>query len=926
MRKNILWVLVIIIISLLSVVSLLRPVQAVQNAAAAYCLRLNELYGNGTYGYYNYTIQHTSTGDKSICIMPNGTALDAWEFFAGNIGQNYSICAKQGHGMITALGGAYASEQAICLDICIKQGKGEICGNIPAGKVAEINMSDNTGDIGSCIMGGCPLPVPLLNTLYNPNSYSSWDWRNPPNGTVWNKINYPYFDDDNGWLSPIKDQGTCTSCWAFGTAAAVETRYKLEQNESLLNPDLSEQYLLSCSDAGNCQTGGDRFEAFNYTKISGISDESCFPYTYQQGQCSRCQNYQSRLWKIDTRSFVEAPSVIQIKNFTINYGPVSIIMNWTGEIKEEDNCIFHCSVDPPDPNAGKHIVLIVGYKDTGNSDTSYWIAKNSFSENWPGGNCAVEGDGYFRLGFDTSEHNCNLGTIIFAENVIEPSYGPFVKLNNPPNNTNVNSQPVNFNFTAYTRVASKATCELVVNDTVRNMSEATNKTSQIFKLTLNQGVYNWKIRCWEAKVGIVNTSETRILTISQPIPPDNTAPTFSQASVNDTTAGKTTSFEILWDDTVALHNYGQYIFSFDNCVGSFTNDSTVNFTITPQELGIQKILSTTVGCTVKWQVFAKDNAGNWASTPIYSFSTLRSEDVKAPTHSLGSSNNTVIGNLTNFQITWDDDTALKSNGQYIFSFDNCTGFVNDSTVNFTNATSQTLGILKVISKTIGCKIQWRVFAKDNASNWNSTPIYSFFTSEKQEALSLVSFSEKIGSNVSLISFRYNKEVNVTMRYGKSKRYVFNVTNSTFLSQHSFMMPNLESNTTYYYDLIVCDKINVCEEKASSFKTLIFGSKAPNMTNPYKNESPDVPPEQNCSENQKKCSADNKLLWTCKNSTWESETCEESCKNNRCYSESAGFQFAFPEINFSSFIVPLVLVIIVSILIVVVVIILIRKKS
>jgi hypothetical protein len=90
---------------------------------------------------------------------------------------------------------------------------------------------------------------------------SSWDWRNV-NG--------------ENWLTPVKSQGKCGSCWAFSTVGTIEATYKIEQADSTLNPDLSEQDLVSCSNAGSCD-GGNLVLAFNHAKAKGICDESCFP-------------------------------------------------------------------------------------------------------------------------------------------------------------------------------------------------------------------------------------------------------------------------------------------------------------------------------------------------------------------------------------------------------------------------------------------------------------------------------------------------------------------------------------------------------------------------------------------------------------------------------------------------------------------------
>ncbi len=66
-----------------------------------------------------------------------------------------------------------------------------------------------------------------------------WDWRNR---------------HGKNWISPVKNQSSCGSCWAFAATGATEAQVNLYFNR-LLNLDLSEQDVLSCSGAGTCGGG-----------------------------------------------------------------------------------------------------------------------------------------------------------------------------------------------------------------------------------------------------------------------------------------------------------------------------------------------------------------------------------------------------------------------------------------------------------------------------------------------------------------------------------------------------------------------------------------------------------------------------------------------------------------------------------------------
>ena len=58
-----------------------------------------------------------------------------------------------------------------------------------------------------------------------------------------------YFDwrDNNGnWMTSVKHQYDCGSCWAFSAVGTVEAQYNIAENNSNFDLDLSEEQLISC--------------------------------------------------------------------------------------------------------------------------------------------------------------------------------------------------------------------------------------------------------------------------------------------------------------------------------------------------------------------------------------------------------------------------------------------------------------------------------------------------------------------------------------------------------------------------------------------------------------------------------------------------------------------------------------------------------
>jgi C1A family cysteine protease len=191
------------------------------------------------------------------------------------------------------------------------------------------------------------------------------------------------------FVTPVRNQNPCGSCWVFGPVAALEAKCLITFNWPGQDLNLSEQIVLSCSGGGDCDAGGYASVASDYLKNTGTSVETCYPYTATNGACSNaCPNWQSKAYKIASWQYVSiagSATAAMIKNAIYNGGPVVAWFN-----VYEDFLYYSSGVYTQTWGVykGSHFVLVTGYDDA----LGAFIVKNSWDTTW--------GDaGYFKIAY-----------------------------------------------------------------------------------------------------------------------------------------------------------------------------------------------------------------------------------------------------------------------------------------------------------------------------------------------------------------------------------------------------------------------------------------------------------------------------------------------------------------------------------------------
>jgi cathepsin L len=182
---------------------------------------------------------------------------------------------------------------------------------------------------------------------------TAWDWRTVKR------------------VTPVRNQGRCGSCWAFGTVAAYESSYLIRNN--LLAADASEQSVVSCSGAGTCGGG---WWAFNYFIAKGDATEARYPYTATTGVCKTGIPVSYRAvtfgYVIPTGG---KPTVAQMKAALVKYGPLAITVYVSPAFQAYTGGTFNEHYNTTNIN---HAITLVGWNDTKRA----WLIKNSWGPYW----------------------------------------------------------------------------------------------------------------------------------------------------------------------------------------------------------------------------------------------------------------------------------------------------------------------------------------------------------------------------------------------------------------------------------------------------------------------------------------------------------------------------------------------------------------
>ncbi len=223
---------------------------------------------------------------------------------------------------------------------------------------------------------------------------------------------------DFGVVTAAEDQGSCGSCWAFATNAALESHIIMYDGWIF---DLSEQLLVSCdtSQYGCCGGTAQAIQWYETHKpVSdpcfpyGDSDTSC-PYQYHQYYSNIPCDYSCMEFEYHTTNFhtIDASDPNQVIISIFNEGPGYFRFDYYTDFITYFNSPLGTPpwtdgvyVQSSGEKKGGHAVEIIGYDNIEN----YWICKNSW-----GANAGPFGYGTFKIAWSGHANDLNFGMANF---------------------------------------------------------------------------------------------------------------------------------------------------------------------------------------------------------------------------------------------------------------------------------------------------------------------------------------------------------------------------------------------------------------------------------------------------------------------------------------------------------------------------------
>lgn len=200
------------------------------------------------------------------------------------------------------------------------------------------------------------------------------------------------------WVTAVRDQNPCESCWAFACTAMVESMVRVEHCvwAVLSEGDVHQGIGAHCSSLGNSDA------TLNWMRDHGLADPGCFAWTTADVRYTPTSDRAGRTVRLP--SYTNVGSVEDQKNWLDTVGPLVCFYAVYQDFFAYGGGVYRKQATingQPNTLAGYHLMEVVGYDD----HQSCWIVKNSWGTGWgEAGPYSPAGQGGFaRIGYGECE-------------------------------------------------------------------------------------------------------------------------------------------------------------------------------------------------------------------------------------------------------------------------------------------------------------------------------------------------------------------------------------------------------------------------------------------------------------------------------------------------------------------------------------------
>ncbi|CAJ0565920.1 unnamed protein product, partial [Mesorhabditis spiculigera] len=207
-------------------------------------------------------------------------------------------------------------------------------------------------------------------------------------------------DDELKQVGAVRNQGSCGSCWAFATSAAVETQMNYKNNRTgAIRRAYPEQYLVDCATNNYGCGGGWPSAAMEYIREYGTPRGAAYPYAGKVTKCKAGLTLEKPISSVTDLT----GNVAAAMNFITNNGPITACFFVCNGFYSYKSGIYTTDCTPSSPGfLGGHAVAIIGY-GTNAAGINYWLVRNSWGADWGLGGYFMIERGADIAGFETWE-------------------------------------------------------------------------------------------------------------------------------------------------------------------------------------------------------------------------------------------------------------------------------------------------------------------------------------------------------------------------------------------------------------------------------------------------------------------------------------------------------------------------------------------